>query len=44
MVNPLNYYNGKMMATDAESLKPFCDHVAKVTDTKVRLIYKKNDE
>ncbi len=44
MVNPLNYHNGKMMATDADSLKLFCDHVAKVTDTKVRLIFKKNDE
>lgn len=44
MVNPVNFNNGKMMATDADSLKPFCDHVAKVTGTKVRLKFKKNDE
>lgn len=44
MVTPVNYNNGKMMETDAASLKPFCDYVAKVTDTNIRLKYKKNDE
>lgn len=44
LINPVNIHNGKMMETDADSLKPFCDHVAKVTGSKNRLKFKKNDE
>ena len=44
MINPVNYNNGKMMETDPASLKPFCKHVEKVTETKVRLKFKKNEE
>ena len=44
LVNPVNVHNGKMMETDAASLKPFCEHVEKVTGEKNRLKYKKNNE
>ena len=44
MVNPVNINNGKMMETDPVSLKPLCDHVAKITGAKVRLKFKKNEE
>lgn len=44
MINPVNINNGKMMETDAASLKPFCEHVKKVTGERNRLKFKKNDE
>ena len=44
MINPVNIHNGKMMETDPLSLKPFCEHVEKVTGAKNRLKFKKNDE
>ena len=44
MVNPVNIHNGKMMETDPVSLKPLCDHVAKITGAKVRLKFKKNEK
>ena len=44
LINPVNVHNGKMMETDPESLKPFCEHVEKVTGCRNRLKFKKNDE
>ena len=44
LINPVNMHNGKMMETDPESLKPFCEHVEKVTGCRNRLKFKKNDE
>ena len=44
MINPVNINNGKMMETDPASLKPFCEHVEKVTGERNRLKFKKNDE
>lgn len=44
MINPVNINNGKMMETDPTSLKPFCEHVEKITGAKNRLKFKKNDE
>ena len=44
MINPVNIHNGKMMETDPASLKPFCEHVEKITGAKNRLKFKKNDE
>ncbi len=44
MINPVNINNGKMMETDPASLKPFCEYVEQITDTKVRLKFKKNNE
>lgn len=44
LINPVNVHTGKMMETDSESLKPFCEHVEKITGEKNRLKYKKNDE
>ena len=44
MINPVNIHTGKMMETDPVSLKPFCEHVEKVTGAKNRLKFKKNDE
>ena len=44
LINPVNIHNGKMMETDPASLKPFCEHVEKVTGAKNRLKFKKNDE
>ena len=44
MINPVNIHNGKMMETDAASLKPFCDYVEKITGERNRLKFKNNDE
>ena len=44
MINPVNINNGKMMETDPASLKPFCEHVEKITGERNRLKFKKNDE
>ena len=40
MVNPVNINDGRMMQTDSESMKPFCEHFANVTGMKNRLIFK----
>ena len=44
MINPVNINNGKMMGTDPASLKPFYEHMEKVTGERNRLIFKKKDE
>ena len=43
MINPVNINDGKIMQTDSDSLKPFCEHFSEVTGAKTWLKFKKLD-
>ena len=37
LVNPVNLQDGRVMQTDTDSMKPFCNHVARVTGENNRI-------